>query len=118
VATWLPGRTGRQCRERWNSYINPILTQAEWTDDEDRLILKKVEEFGQRWHLIAQMLTGRGRNSVHNRYLSLQRKQISQSGSKCPRLEPLPLSTPGDVVTEDRSLLEPFEWDEFSTEHL
>jgi hypothetical protein len=75
VATAVPGRTARQCRERWNNYVKPSLNTEEWTDIEDALLLEKFREFGPKLQLIAQYFEGRARNKVRNRIFALQRRE-------------------------------------------
>jgi hypothetical protein len=81
VANWnrisdsVPGRTARQCRERWNNYVNPVLFNGEWTESEDRMLCSKHEELGPRWVVIARFFPGRSKNNVRNRYLQLQRRE-------------------------------------------
>lgn len=36
LASHLPGRTGKQCRERWHNQLNPDVSKSPWTEDEDR----------------------------------------------------------------------------------
>lgn len=40
IALVLPGRKGKQCRERWHNHLNPDINKDAWTNDED---LKLVE---------------------------------------------------------------------------
>ena len=40
IALVLPGRKGKQCRERWHNHLNPDISKEAWTHDED---LKLVE---------------------------------------------------------------------------
>jgi hypothetical protein len=73
IATFVPGRNARQCRERWNNYVNPHLTQAAWTKADDQLLLEKFAELGSRWQLISGFFVGRSKNAIRNRFLSMRR---------------------------------------------
>jgi hypothetical protein len=75
VAAALPGRTARQCRERWNDLANPNLNQGPWTSSEDSLLLQKYQELGSKWHVIARFFNGRAKNEIRNRILNLHRKK-------------------------------------------
>lgn len=33
VRTFVPGRTGPQCRDRWTKILDPSLNKAEWSDE-------------------------------------------------------------------------------------
>jgi hypothetical protein len=70
VAILLPGRSPRQCRERWIEYLRPEITVGPWTDDEDRLLLVQIARHGHRWTHIAQLLRNRSANDVKNRWYS------------------------------------------------
>jgi len=35
IATFLPGRIGKQCRERWYNNVDPNLNKDKWTVAED-----------------------------------------------------------------------------------
>jgi hypothetical protein len=93
IAALLPGRTARQCRERWTNYVSPNLTTEAWTDADDRLLLEKYQVFGSQWHLIARFFKGRSKNSIFNRFLALQRKSgrecASESGTDSPPIDPM-----------------------------
>jgi hypothetical protein len=82
IAGWLPGRTARQCRERWTNYVNPVLIHGTWTDTEDAVLTEKYAEFGPKWHVIKGYLKGRSKNSVRNRYFNLNRKGAGTTASR------------------------------------
>jgi hypothetical protein len=79
IASLLPGRNLRQCRERWNNYVNPALTHQEWTQSEDAFLLEKFNQLGPKWELIAAFFPGRGKNNIRNHYSTLQRKQAREN---------------------------------------
>ena len=39
IANALPGRIGKQCRERWHNHLNPDINKTPWTFEEDQKIL-------------------------------------------------------------------------------
>jgi hypothetical protein len=75
VAQMVPGRTPRQCRERWNNYVNPDLSNEPWTDRDDQFLLSKFQELGSKWQMIADLLPGKSRNAVRNRIYNLNRNK-------------------------------------------
>lgn len=34
IAAQLPGRTGKQCRERWHNHLNPHISKVPWSEQE------------------------------------------------------------------------------------
>lgn len=72
--TYLPGRTGRQIRERYINYLSPDTKRSGWTDEEDDLLRKKVREHGRKWSTIATFFSGRTDVTLKNRWLKLQRR--------------------------------------------
>jgi myb proto-oncogene protein len=43
IAAALPGRIGKQCRERWHNHLDPNIRKEKWSQEEDRLILAMHE---------------------------------------------------------------------------
>ena len=35
IAKYLPGRIGKQCRERWYNHLDPNINKKGWTEEED-----------------------------------------------------------------------------------
>jgi hypothetical protein len=89
IATQIPGRNGRQCRERWNNSLNPIISKQPWSDDEDAMLLQRYDQFGTRWHVIATYFNGRTKNEVRNRIHRLQRMKVLSRPDEvaCPAVE-------------------------------
>jgi transcriptional activator Myb len=78
IGKFLPGRVGKQCRERWHNHLNPDLNKRAWTEDEEKLIVEQRAKLGNRWARIARMLPGRSDNDVKNRWYASLRKRVDE----------------------------------------
>merc|ERR1719440_1885947 len=56
IAKYLPGRNGKQCRERWHNQLDPAIRKDPWTTEEDQVLLKAHAVYGNRWAEIAKLL--------------------------------------------------------------
>jgi hypothetical protein len=41
IAKYLPGRNGKQCRERWHNQLDPAIRKDAWTAEEDATLIAK-----------------------------------------------------------------------------
>ncbi|KAL6870797.1 hypothetical protein ACP4OV_014645 [Aristida adscensionis] len=72
-------RCGKSCRLRWINYLRPDLKRGNFTEEEDELIIKFHELFGNKWSLIAGRLPGRTDNEIKNYWNThIKRKLLSR----------------------------------------
>lgn len=45
----LPGRIGKQCRERWFNHLDPSIRKGDWARDEEVIIYEAQRHFGNRY---------------------------------------------------------------------
>ena len=45
----IPGRSGKQIRERWFNILNPQINKAKWTEDEEKLLFQLYQKLGPKW---------------------------------------------------------------------
>jgi hypothetical protein len=81
IASRMPGRNIRQCRERWSNYLSPAVNQRPWTRDEDLLLLAKVQEHGFLWKLIPTFFNSRTDINVKSRWNLIQRHLQRANGA-------------------------------------
>ncbi|TYZ57903.1 hypothetical protein PybrP1_004548, partial [[Pythium] brassicae (nom. inval.)] len=88
VAAQIPGRTAKQCRERWRNRLDPNINKAPFTENEDNIIQQAYEKLGNRWTQIAELLPGRTEDSVKLRWKTLNPNQRTYTKLGRPRLLP------------------------------
>jgi hypothetical protein len=96
IADNLPGRTARQCRERWKLYLAPEVNNDGWTLDEEQKLLQTYFAMGPRWTLIANTFPNRTANNIKNKTKQcLRRMQKSFRVNDAP-----PVIAPSDFAAQ------------------
>jgi hypothetical protein len=74
IARELPGRSARQCRERWLTYLSPGVNRTPWTAEEDALLFDMVQIHGPKWGRLVGFFSNRTQNNIKNRWNTVIRK--------------------------------------------
>jgi hypothetical protein len=82
ISSKLPGRTGKQIRDRYVNNLAPGIKCGGWTPQEDQMILSLRNMNGNRWSYIASQLPGRTEAQVKNRFYSYINKKPMNDFSK------------------------------------
>lgn len=97
VANNVPGRTGKQCRERWICKLNPEINQTPWSPEEDQLLFSLQREFGNNWSKMTHYIAGRSPIAIKNRFKFIKRKMLVGPYN----LSGLPPQFPTKIVPEN-----------------
>ena len=71
----IPGRSAKQCRERWQFRLHPDVNKAPFEPWEDALIINERKSGGNHWAQIAMKLPGRTSCAVKNRWYTVLRNR-------------------------------------------
>lgn len=93
IASRLPSRTPRSCKERYYNYIAPG-PQQEWTKKEDEILMAIHHEPSTSWKPITSKFRHRSAQSVKNRY-NLLHPETRKKGAETP-----PKGLPSASTTE------------------
>jgi hypothetical protein len=78
LAILLPGRTGKQCRERFKNHLDDAVNHEPWSPEEDRLLGELHGRFGNSWTKLATFFEGRTDNCIKNRWNSTVKKRLER----------------------------------------
>jgi hypothetical protein len=81
IASKFGCRNARQCRERWNNYVNPAILNGPWTDEEERILDERYRQYPAKWQTIATFFPNRSKNSIKNHWIRQQKKKIRYHAS-------------------------------------
>lgn len=76
IAQHLPGRIGKQCRERYHNHLNPNINKEAWTQDEELALIHAHQIYGNKWAELTKFLPGRTDNAIKNHWNSSVKKKI------------------------------------------
>ena len=81
IATFLPGRIGKQCRERWYNNVDPNLNKDKWTIAEDLQLMELHKLYGKniKVQILIQESTQETPAELQRRILKDKKQQAEQS---------------------------------------
>lgn len=81
IADRIPGRTPKQCRERWKNHLDPAINKGPYTEEEDAIVIAAQLRLGNKWSQISTLLKGRTEDSVKIRWKSLKQNPSKAAAS-------------------------------------
>ncbi|ETW09791.1 hypothetical protein H310_00271 [Aphanomyces invadans] len=87
VAEGVPGRTTKQCRERWRNHLAPSINRTQFTLAELALLEFVYNKIGNRWTLVAKLLPGRAEDDIKKKWRQLHPKQEKKRAGRLPKLD-------------------------------
>jgi len=73
LAANLSGRSRKEVYQRWIDQLDPNINKGKWSPDEDARLVEAQAHLGNVWTSeFAQLLPGRTRNDIRNRWTSLE----------------------------------------------
>ncbi|KAI7755415.1 hypothetical protein M8C21_027722 [Ambrosia artemisiifolia] len=76
IAQHLPGRIGKQCRERWHNHLNPNINKEAWSQEEEIALIHAHQIYGNKWAELTKFLPGRSDNAIKNHWNSSVKKKL------------------------------------------
>ncbi|RCV04511.1 hypothetical protein SETIT_1G007300v2 [Setaria italica] len=92
IARAVPGRSRKQCRDRWTHYLDPAVNQMPWSEQEEIDLIRAHKIHGNKWCELAKFFPGRTGKAIKNYWTGAMKKKIkSNLGSGSPeQLSPCP----------------------------
>ena len=73
---FIKNRTGKQIRDRYVNYLDPMLNRKPFSITEDSMIIDMYLKYGRKWSFISKHLKDRNSEMVKNRFHSVLKKKI------------------------------------------
>jgi hypothetical protein len=74
IASFFENRNERQVHDRWVQYLAPSNSNNLWSEEEDALLLLKVNEIGKKWVKLTSFFQGRSDAALKTRFQKIVKK--------------------------------------------
>lgn len=68
ISELMPGRSAKQCRDRYCNYLSAPHSNYPWRPEEDEILLSLLPLLGPKWVEISRHIPGRSGNNTKNRW--------------------------------------------------
>ncbi|OHS96203.1 Myb-like DNA-binding domain containing protein [Tritrichomonas foetus] len=89
LSKMIPGRSAKQCRERWQFRLHPDVNKAPFEPWEDEIIIRDRTKTSANWSFIAHKLPGRTSCAVKNRWYTVLRNRKNDQSSRKAKVCPI-----------------------------
>lgn len=103
IAKYLPGRIGKQCRERWHNHLDPAIKKDAWSDEEEAKLSYYHQLYGNKWAEIARFLPGRTDNAIKNHWNCSAKKKLNLNWPYCSELDSQGIISGDSCTTQKRT---------------
>ena len=90
IASHIPGRNAKQCRERWSTFCDPEFKRDKWTAAEEDRLMELHKLYGNRWSTFSKYLNNRSPVAIRNRWMCIQRRNAETRPERVSSATPPP----------------------------
>ena len=71
-------RQGKQIRERWHNFLNPLIKKSDWTREEEWILFLLHRASPNKWADMAKIIEGRTDNTIKNHWNSAMKRKTPE----------------------------------------
>ena len=94
ISARMKTRNFRQCHDRWVYFLSPKINNSPWTLEEDKKLIKLVNELQGKWVRISKRFRGRNDTQIKNRWNFLKRTRHLEDIKIIKKKTPVSLGMP------------------------
>lgn len=75
IAETLQTKNAKQCRDHYFNSLDPTIINSIWTNEEEKILLSKYQQYGPHWSKIKDFLPGRTQSMIKVNLVRLLKKR-------------------------------------------